>query len=92
MELNNMEKKRLLQVKAILGDVFDNGKLKKYRIPSIYIARDIASCYNSLIQSENRSTETILKDTCSFFEKKGFPIKENPNGNGWIICVSNRHS
>lgn len=89
MTLNKTETKKMLKVKAVLEDIFDNGKLGKYKVVP-YTAREIAMCYNELVRNVRHSTETICFDVKVFFESRGFLVVEKEIDNGWDIYISER--
>lgn len=89
MILNKTETKRMLKVKSILEDMFDNGKLGKYDATP-YTAKEILMCYNGLISDVKHSTETIYSNVKTFFEKRGFLVIEKDIDNGWDIYISER--
>lgn len=90
LKLNKTETKRMLKMKETLEDMFDYGKLNKYRV-SPYTAREIANCYNGIVKDVTHSNVTGSSDVKNFFEKRGFLIEDMPDGsNGWNIYISNR--
>ncbi len=90
IKLNKTETTRMLKVKAILEDAFDNGNLRKYGFVP-YTLREIASCYNGMIKDVTHSTVTGFSDIKEFFEKRGFLVEPMPDGsNGWDIYISER--
>ena len=79
------EQKKLLKIKSILEDCYNNGRLRKYNLAA-YSAEELAHCYNSIIRDARHSTSTIINDVKNIFEKYGFKIKET--GIGWDISLN----
>lgn len=78
------EQNKLLKIKRILEDVFDNGNLKKYNLVP-YSAEELVHSYNSIVRDITHSTVTIFIDVKNIFEKRGFYVKEE--GIGWKIYL-----
>lgn len=81
---NKIEQNKLLKIKNILEDVYDNGKLREYNLVP-YSAEELAYCYNSIVRDVTHSTVSISNDVKNIFEKHGFKIKEK--GIGWEISL-----
>jgi len=68
-KLNKTETKRMLKVKEILEDVFDNGNLRKYGFVP-YTLREVASCYNGMAKDVTHSTVTGFLDIKVFLKRE----------------------
>lgn len=78
------EQNKLLKIRRILEEVYDNGKLRKYNLVP-YSAEELVHCYNSIIRDITHSTVSICGDVKNIFEKHGFKIEEE--GIGWKISL-----
>lgn len=78
------EQKKLLKIKNILEDAYNNGKLRKYGL-SPYSAEELAHCYNTIVRDLTHRTVTICSEVKNILEKHGFNV--NTKGIGWEIYL-----
>ena len=71
------------KVKAALEDMYENGNLKRYHVPSVAIFRCIEDAYNTLAYRDY--AETITTEVKDFFQRRGFKVEEK--GIGWRISL-----
>lgn len=72
IQLTEAQTKRMLKVKSLLEDMFDNGKLHGLTPCCV---RDMASCYNEIIQSIEHYGMTMFEEVASVFKKYGFRVE-----------------
>lgn len=69
------EQNKLLKIRRILEEVYDNGKLKKYNLVP-YSAEELVHCYNSIIRDITHSTVSICGDVKNIFENMDLRLKK----------------
>ena len=72
IQLTKAQTKRMLKAKNLLEDMFDNGKLHGL---TPYCVRDMASCYNEIIQSIEHYGITMCEGVADMFRKCGFRVE-----------------
>lgn len=69
------EQNKLLKIRRILEEVYDNGKLRKYNLVP-YSAEELVHCYNSIIRDITHSTVSICGDVKNIFENMDLRLKK----------------
>ena len=64
--LTKEQTKKMLNVKNLLTDMFDNGNLHGL---TPYCVRDMANCYNEIVQSIEHYGMTMCDDVAQMFQK-----------------------
>ncbi len=70
--LTKEQTKKMLNVKNLLTDMFDNGNLHGL---TPYCVRDMANCYNEIVQSIEHYGMTMCDDVAQMFQKYGFRVE-----------------
>ena len=71
--LNKTQTKKMLKVKGLLEDMFDNGKSHGL---TPYCMRDMASCYNEIVKSVEHYGMTMFEEVANMFRKCGFRVED----------------
>lgn len=88
IQLNKTQTKKMLRVKEAIEDIWE-GNLRKYHIPSTYIAHDIAKVYDDILHLHNHEGLTISEDTKNFYKRMGFVVEEPDYSTSiaWYITI-----